>query len=384
MKLLTLRNVAIALIFIVAAAAVFSWIRSPVLVQQAVEREFHRAGFAEASVSRPRFKKDKVIFEGIKLDQDGFSTIEALTVTIDKKSLFTGNPIKEAVISGLIVNADIRHSFFPDISGWKEPDDFYFPSFKKLSLNNARLEFMTGAGSIVLDANAQMTGKFTGERSVILTLKGAQNQMTIDSRWNIRLKSGAPWSASAEIEELKLNLGPLKIARANGWLAMDGKKNAFPVIEGQLLAGQAKIGSESVLSDINITSNSISGGSHIIVQGYPATGEGMRLSADLKSTEKGVAVTAEIEALILQDIVSFISGLQVGLKEINNEMDFFTELLITPGNITRLQKEVDRLQYDTLSLIMTGTLHDLSGKIVAKKEKNGIVQKNVLSLDPGQ
>ncbi|MBI4030077.1 MAG: hypothetical protein HY370_00200 [Proteobacteria bacterium] len=384
MKLLTIRNTLAVAILVVDAAGMASWIRSHSLLQQAVEKEFHKAGFADAAVSKPRFKKNKAIFEGIKLDQDGFSTIEALTITIDKKSLFTGTPIEEAVISGLIINADIRKSFYPDISGWEEPDIFYFPSFKKLSLNNARLEFMTDAGSIVLDGNAQMTGKFTGERSILLTLKGSQQQMTIDSRWNIRLKAGAPWSASAEIDEMKLDLRNLRIARASGWLAMDGKKNAFPAIDGQLAAGQIKIGADAVLSDVNITSNSTPEGSHIIMQGYPAAGEKMRLTADLKSTEKGIAVAAEIEALSIQEIVSFISDLQAGLRETNDEMDFFTELLITPGNIKRLQKEVDKLRYDTLSLIMTGTLHDLSGKIVAKREKNGIVQKNVVSLDPGE
>jgi hypothetical protein len=57
-------------------------------------------------------------------------------------------------------------------------------------------------------------------------------------------------------------------------------------------------------------------------------------------------------------------------------------LLITEGNIDRLKEDLKKDKYESFALEIEGMSHDLKGKVIGKKVKDGVMQRQIFSLNP--
>jgi len=161
-------------------------------------------------------------------------------------------------------------------------------------------------------------------------------------------------------------------------VALDKTENAFPAISGQLDSGKITIGAINFMNS-RLTFEGTAALYKIIAKGEIAEFPGMTALIDLENTVTGLQIKASIDSTSADDLVAFLALLQ------NSDQDtgYLTSLLLTPGNIERLRKDLRQLSYDRLELQIYGAPYDLAGKVIAHRLKNGITHKYVVSLDPG-
>lgn len=368
--------------FLVAVLVVIAagFILPPVLIKNALLREMKAFGFSPVSIVASDTGMNRAIFSSIRLDRDGFSTIDNIVVQGGVGG------IQSATIDNLVLTGEMDGWNFPQISGWKWPEKpMQDGNLTALDLNGGQLDILTPEGAIRLTSKAQMAAQPDGSRKIDAIVWGKQNQLIVDSRWDISLRpSGSGWTAAAEIREGRIDFEKFGASRLSGWVNIDsGKNSPFPLLSGQLAAGQLRLGKDTSLTNINMTIDSAGGKYHFILQGEVSPYKDMRLTADVGNLPGIPSIQAVIETKNLADLIDFISTLQNDLHDTKVGSSLLTSLLITPGNLERVEKEVRRTRYDHLELTVTGSPYDLVGKIVARQEKNGAMQRHIISLDPG-
>ena len=338
-------------------------------------------GFTPTKITASDLHAGIAIFSDIHLDQKGFSTIDNIVA----KGSITG--IESATIDHLILTGVTKNWGIPSISGWEWPKKD-LPGkikLKALDFKNTQLDLMTPEGALRFNSDAQMTLQPDGSQKISGILHSKQNQLVLDTQWNAIMRSrNRGWTIAAEIREARINFEKLGISRTSGWLNIDGeKKTGLPLFSGQLSAGQLKFGKNTALSNINLTIDNVNGVHSLILQANVASYKNMRLTADVRDIPAAPTIEATIETKSLRDLIAFIASLQKDLETSEKSNFFLTSLLITPGNLERLERQIRRARYDTLALTVTGAPYDLVGKIVARHKKNGTVRQHVISLDPG-
>ena len=275
---------------------------------------------------------------------------------------------------------------FPDISGWGLPKNgFSLGKMTALELSGGQLDLLTPEGALRLSGKAQMNTQPDGLQKINAIIWGKQNQLGLDTRWDVTIDPGnGTWEAAIDIREGRIDFKEFGTSRISGWINIDSKKKStLPLLSGQVAAGQLRLGEHTLLANVNLTIDSSKDAYHIIMQGEITPYKDMRLTADITGIPTSPAIQLMIESNSLPDMISFISTLQKDMQRARGGDSFLTSLLITPGNLTRIEKEVKRARYDSLELTVTGSPYDLVGKIVARREKNGAIQRHIISLDPG-
>ncbi len=351
-----------------------------------IENTFKQYGFNLVSVESGTIKKQQAIFKTIKLDPDGFSTIKTIqTNTLSPLPI----PGKQIVIDDLILTGEMDRMFRPTLAGWDYQPTAPLPDIKQLTLNNGRLDLNTPFGILSLKAKGQITQQEDGSQKIQAALWGKQHQLTLDTRWNVNLQPGQSWSAETEINDARLNLGFLKASRINGWLSFEKKQKNETLISvagGQLSIGYINFASTS-LNNITLTADSSLNSVHVILHAKISSPgsdlNDMLLTADFKQIKNEPFLQASVEAKNFDSLLNFLKTLHNDFQKTQNASSLLTTLLITPGNMERLRKDIAQINHDVLELQISGPLYDLSGKIIAKKLRKGSWQSHVISMDPG-
>ena len=357
-----------------------SFFLQPVLVKNALLQEMKHLGFSPAKIATSETSGSRAIFSDIQLDGNGFSTIDNIVV------LGGIWGVKSATVDNLVLTGEMKGWNFPDISGWELPKSgLSLGKMTALELSGGQLDLLTPEGAIRLSSKAQMNLQPDGSQKINAIIWCKQNQLGLDTRWDVAVNpDDKTWSAAVDVREGRIDFKEFGASRISGWINIDGKKkSALPLLSGQIAAGQIRIGEHTLLANANLTIDSSNDVYHIILQGEITPYKNMHLTADITGLPTAPAVQVAIESDNLTDMINFISTLQKDMQKARGGDSFLTSLLITPGNLSRIEKEVKRTRYDSLELSVTGSPYDLVGKVVARREKNGAIQRHIISLDPG-
>jgi hypothetical protein len=369
------------LILILAVLLLATWLWVPsYLTKRAVMAEMKSLGFTIANVEKINKKKGFIVFNNVALDGNKFSTVETLVA----KGGMSG--VQSIAADNLVLIGEMDDWGMLEITGWSWPALLQMPKVPVLDLKNGQIDIVTPEGAIRLSAKAQALLQPDGSEKIKAVVTSEQKQLSADMRWDIITRSpGQGWTAMAEIAEGRFDLKHLAASRISGWINLEGIAGVpLPIIAGQLSAGQLRFGEKTVFINPTMTIDNVKEtGQHIIMQAGIAPYPDMTLTADISGLPGVPVIDATIVTKSLPDLLSFVTTLQQDMNSTSSGDGILTSLLITPGNLARVEKEVKGIRYDRLELSISGNLYDLIGKIVAVQNKDGETRRNIISLDPG-
>ncbi len=266
---------------------------------QTLEVENLRANFSGLSIDH------------IKLDQDGFNTIDNLQISMHW-------PHQK------ILSARIGHLQTAHIAG--APTGLVRITREALKampkapviLTKFTTDIATELGDIRLEGNAQISKpNETGEQFLSANVRAQQFQISFDARIDAVLVDQRIKKIDVQITDGRTNLGPFQFARMTGWVSYDESKTPLT------LAGQIDMGTGR-FHDLALTNiNFVIGGTHNApeilfragLSGHPDLSLSSDYSAGPKTIFKTVLTASTLfpvfEALLPdQDIPEALSDLQ--------------------------------------------------------------------------
>ena len=94
-------------------------------------------------------------------------------------------------------------------------------------------------------------------------------------------------------------------------------------------------------------------------------------------------INARIEAKNIQHLTVLLMSLKSTLSYKPLYGDILAPLMITEGNLSRLNENLDKDSSDIFILQISGPVHDLDGRITGWKTVDGVTSNSVIYLDPG-
>ncbi len=331
------------------------------------------AGFHVVSIGKIHTGLSGVAFENVALDQHGNSTIALI-----RAPLGIGAPAS-IFVSGLVLTGELGPAGVPVIDGWEFRPMAFPKQLRSVTLDSARLDLMTDAGGITIDAKGQMltTGRKT--RRIDAVISGNQRQLTFETRWDMQWNADNSWTAAGEIADFRLRLGNFEMTRAGGALNLQSGKDvaAPPVFKGRLNAGLVTFGA-AVLRNAGITVDGPYRNLDVTISGQPYGNKSMQLNAEAKQKDRLTQVTAQLTAPDADLLFGFLLNVNKGFEAVGDVTGTpLTGLLLTQGNIDRVRRELSATRYTSLTLNLTGQSDALNGAVTA----NGPQPKTV-SFDP--
>lgn len=335
-------------------------------------------GFTEATTGDIMRKDGFLAYTNIVLDPpDGFSTVSDIQTPVTLLDGLLRRPPGKVIINGASLTGEFNKESGLSIAGWsKRP--LPVPAQGETILNSGKLDLDTPVGGLRFEAKGNLTRQPDGTAKLQAALWSVQNQVRLETKWSGLIQPDGRWAYEIEFENGGLNLEDIQASRMSGWLSIDRVKSVVPAVSGQIDAGKMKIG-DIGLTNFSLTLSGPLTVYKLIASGHVAGYTDMTLTVDIDNKAEGPYVNASVETPSAADLFSFLTALQNS----DTGAGHFTSLLLTKGNIERLQQEVKGLSFDSLELKIYGSAYDLAGNITAKKFKDGVEQSHVISLDPG-
>ncbi len=367
------RRTKISLCFILAIGAITVWAALPIWMEQQMRSALSAQGITVESIGKIHAGLDGAEFVDIKLDKDGFNTIDSLY--LQGLFFYPALIIKNVALTGEI-GADGR----PHIDGW-DMRPLTFPSrIRSAILEDAKLDLETAAGSLRIEAKGQMVTTGNDARHIDGVLHAEQNQLGFDTNWDIGWNPDNTYSASAEIGTLRVKMNDIELTRASGWLSIQST-DASPAVTGQLTAGMLVLGPQ-VLRETTLTVNGPDGNLVFILEGRPAQHDDMRVYADIRNAQDTPVMNARLTAHTLDQLAEFIRNLRTGMKSSPAAVNALSGLMLTDGNMARIKGELKGFAFDTLTLSLSGPIYGLNGSVIASRKNSA--EKKTVSFDPAK
>jgi hypothetical protein len=366
------RKIALAAAACIALAAILC--AAPGYMAARLKAALRAGGFQIVSVGETHVGLSGVTMKDIVLDPHGNSTIALINAPL-------GLNVSAIYISGLVLSGEIGPAGMPVIDGWSFRPLAFPRSLRNIVLDSFRLDLMTSAGNITVEAKGQMISPGRKTRHIDAVIFGNQQQLTFETKWDMNWSAHQGWSAAGEIGELRVRLGNFEATRANGWLNLQSGKDMAspPVLSGQLAAGLVTFG-PAILRNAGLTINGPWRGLDLILTGQPDGQKAVQLSAEARQKDGVTGIDATLTAPGPDDIFNFLMAVNTGLETDGNATGTpLAPLLLTEGNIARMKKELAGMKYTGLTMTLTGQADALNGAI-----KTDGAPPQTISFDPQQ
>lgn len=235
-KLLNRKTLAVAAVLALLAwrAPLFSRDPGPLLLHA-----FSAAGFSQVSLPEPVKKRGVLVYSDIRLDPDGFSTIQKLEIEHG-----LNGKIQAVRIEGLSLTGELQEGLRITMAGWEKPSSgdlrslaLSIPADAPVSFKDTQIELLSeSVGGIELSFDLETIPGDEG-REILARLKGAQQQLSYDANVTGLMTPEGMWQINAEVEQAKFDLGHLKSTRISGLIGITGEKFQSSDVIGNLQAG---------------------------------------------------------------------------------------------------------------------------------------------------
>lgn len=365
---------------LLAAFFLFRWVGG---VNRSVESAalgiLSSAGATEATIEKTSTDGGAVVIGPVRLDKDGFSVIESVTVPLSWTDRLLRKPIRKLDLGGMTLTGEIRKEGSWSVSGW-DGGKAALPDLEEIRLESGQIDVMTPSGAIRMEISGNMIRQPDGTWKISAAARGAQRQLTSDSRWEISIRDNGTWRADGTILDGRGEFGPLRFSRAGGWLSFDKTPDSpLPKASGQITAGNAAFG-PVVFSGATFTLDK----NRTIINGNVSGRGDMTAFLDISPLPGGLAVEASIRTASLDDLLSFLQDVRAAGDLGILRPSLVTPFLLTAGNLGRMKKEIQSAPYDMLELRISGAESDMTGTITATKQNDGANETRVVSLNPAE
>ncbi|PZQ47210.1 MAG: hypothetical protein DI551_03845 [Micavibrio aeruginosavorus] len=215
------------------------------------------AGFKDAAVEHLSITPGGLHATNIRLDRYGFDEIKKLDASFNWLSFLSGGNVSQIHVDGLSLsrNADdtaaSAQKLFQNL--------LHLPPYR-LAITNIQLDLSTDFGDLRFTGEAT-TEPSQGQHKIRANINANQYQLGLTSTWEGTLQSGGILDLAGTVVDGRMNAGPLRISRFNGWAGVAVNKDGYS-LQSQLDAGSASFMSVplqtiSIVSDISAKQDSI-------------------------------------------------------------------------------------------------------------------------------
>jgi hypothetical protein len=365
-------------------------------IRTRAEQVLRDLGFTNPSINGSVISHGVAALGPITFDKDDFSKIGMLRIDMPVGQFLFQSSFQDLIVDDMNLTGDIGSGQGLDITGWQlqraplithmtsmQPFDMHFDT---ITLNSGQLDIATPYGALRIQAKGHIE---RDDKNKAYKLQGAlwsvQHQLQADTAWDGTFADDGKWELNFTLNDSRMEFSKLQGSRMSGWLSLkrDSPAPGFPVLGGQVDVGKLGIG-KLVFSDVTLTADSPLDSAHIVMSGKVPSYPGMTVSVDAKETAKGPVIDSAVETQSQADLLSFMRDVRDSRGEKQLDTSVLMPLLLTEGNLTRLEQQLRTIRFASLVLEINGPLDDLTGKIVAKStNKEGQPDNHIVSLDPG-
>ncbi len=314
----------IALLFLaVTGYAVFSFI--PSVAKTRVESMLNEAGFRHVKIDNLSVSPMGFEAKDIALDEFGFDKINTLAAKVNWPAfLMTGKSPNVLDIRGMSISRKsdtLSYGIRGIAENLTKIEDF------TLTLSDLTLDVSTPFGDIraVLNAIIQPVEKDTHE--IKATFVANQYQLGFTSDWQGKLQKGGKLDLAGNFTEGRMNLGPLRLSRSNGWLALSMTETGYSV-QNQFEAGAATF-MDVPLQSLSIVNDLSSEKSNSIVRAGISGMPDILFTADYIRNLEDQSLTAILKGKNLGGFLDFIEEQTKTQKSISEELLALRDFQIT-------------------------------------------------------
>jgi hypothetical protein len=343
------------------------------------------AGFDMSRSESSAIRPGKVVLRGISLDSDGFSMVGEMTAHGNPLFPLIGNPSR-ITLNDLQLTGEWNEELGLSFAGWSLPPRNIraLANLDRVIVNDSIVDLDTPVGALRFQFKGEAARSPDNEDLYYLSanLGGKQHQITLDTRFKGQWERGKDFMLEGEIREGRINTNTLNASRLSGWLSYEQKAdNPVPALSGQLQIGQF-IHGDMKLNNVALTLDGDLTRPHAILNAEMVGYEGSSLLIEAQGQTEGLHILATVESPSLDKLLSILGELRKQAESAPLLQEAFMTLLITEGNMDRVRRDLNKGKYDSYVLEIEGLSHDLKGKIIAKTVKDGVMQRQIVSLNP--
>lgn len=244
---------------VVLAALFFAMVQIPGMARAKITDLLKSAGFEDARVTSVFVRPNGLRAANIKLDRYGFDDIKLLQVDLNWLKFLTTDEISGVTIKGMSIARQPEN--LSSSSRQLVTNLLNLPDYR-VAVTDAVIDLGTDFGDIRLKADIAINGAANAKgRDIKAHITGDQYQLGFDSRWEGSLNDEGQLELSANIEDGRLNIGPLRVSRFNGWFGASAAKDGYN-IQSQMEAGSATfmnipLHDLSLVNDHSLTQSSV-------------------------------------------------------------------------------------------------------------------------------
>lgn len=248
---------AVSVLILVMAALFIAGQLRPV-AESRIVTALKAAGFSQIAIGTISLHPNGLRASNITLDRYGFDTIKTLDVEFSWPSFISNGTISRMEIKDVVLN---RSNEDVPMAGQNLAARLLKLPDHRISVSNAIIDLDTGFGGIrvLLDATAEPSGN--GEHRIQSNIRADQYQLGFNSTWQGTLQKDGTLDLAGTLLDGRLNLGPLRMSRFNGWLGITIDSSGYN-LQSQLQAGSASfmgipLQNVSVVNDMKPKQNDI-------------------------------------------------------------------------------------------------------------------------------
>lgn len=301
--------VVLALLVLGSIAAYMASSHLPVILNTQVKNAFAGLGFYDIDIGDVQVNEDSIRYSSIKLDKDGFSTINNITVTYDLNTVLSKKELNNLHIDGISLTAILDSNGKFEMTGWVPPQfqPFELP-VKTFSFSNLVLDIDTIHGALRFKGEGHGVVDKKGNADIQARLDGNQNQLTMSMTMNGRVSPSGAWNMNFQLGNGRLNITDINATRIGGHISMAMENLKSPIkVGGQIGAGRLNISTVSLQNTTAIIKGTTED-YNIDLSGTAGGNRSLSFKAKMaKSSKDGYSGGATIDIKNPTDLAPFIS-----------------------------------------------------------------------------
>lgn len=296
------RNLVFFIMLAVTLAALFFvMVHVPQTARGNLESMLKNAGFADAKVRNISLRPSGLIARNIELDSFGFDKIGTLRADFSWPSFLASGKISQLTVKDISISR--TDDTLPSTARQLVAELLNLPAYR-ISITNAVIDISTGFGDLRLNADAAInTDNKPQDRDIHASIKSAQYQLGFDSSWEGTLDKNGRLELSAKIDGGRLNMGPLRVSRFNGWAGLDIEGSNFS-FQSQMEAGGASLFQIPLHNVTLVNDHHADQASMMFRAGIAGMGDTI-LTADYSRQTEDQSFTALLHGPSLSDLLDF-------------------------------------------------------------------------------
>ena len=295
----------LTIILLCISAAVFYFYALP-KVQSQIETKLSAFGFKDLAIEGAKIHLDGISIKNITLDKDNFSNIQNLKTNIFwPEYLFTSKinsiEIENLNISltteELIANTSYIHRSLSKHLGTLDIDTF--------TIHNLVIDLSTQYGAI-RTASTIKKQLIDGSFQYDIAAKAEQHQLSFTSEI-AAVENDNKLNIEGKVDGLKINMPPLTINRASGWLSFDNATNNS--FSAQLDAGSGRV-LGIPLQSISILSSQQQDYFPVILRSNITGNKSAKLQADIHISNKidNQHMNIEFKSADMKNLITYLTS----------------------------------------------------------------------------